>query len=133
MIVNSPAHGASISDTIKSYNCEACKKENVSSLCGRCKKVAYCDRDCQKTHWTAHKAFCQSEEKSPWYENDKLWDTKAADPRLACVRRAKNFVLNVEQHVKNAPELNYFIISKNLNNVYLSEPAPSVNKHRRLT
>lgn len=99
----------------KSYNCEYCKKENVSALCGRCKRVAYCDQNCQKTHWATHKVFCQSAEKSPWYENDKLWDKKADDPRMLCVRRAKNFVSNVEQHVKNPPVLNYFIISKRVN------------------
>ena len=28
------------------------------SLCSRCKKVAYCSKDCQKSHWKQHKKEC---------------------------------------------------------------------------
>ncbi|KAF8967062.1 hypothetical protein BDZ97DRAFT_1656914 [Flammula alnicola] len=27
--------------------------------CGRCKTAHYCDKDCQKAHWSYHKEFCQ--------------------------------------------------------------------------
>jgi hypothetical protein len=29
------------------------------SLCGRCRKVAYCSEQCQKAHWPGHKKFCK--------------------------------------------------------------------------
>src|SRR5579871_1791540 len=27
-------------------------------LCSACKNAAYCDKDCQKAHWSVHKAQC---------------------------------------------------------------------------
>jgi hypothetical protein len=29
------------------------------SLCGRCRRVAYCSEQCQKAHWKGHKKFCK--------------------------------------------------------------------------
>jgi hypothetical protein len=29
------------------------------SKCGRCSKVAYCSRDCQKADWVRHKLVCR--------------------------------------------------------------------------
>ncbi|KAJ0109441.1 mynd zinc finger [Diaporthe amygdali] len=28
------------------------------SVCSRCKVASYCDHDCQKAHWSAHKPSC---------------------------------------------------------------------------
>lgn len=38
--------------------CESCNKEGAKAICGRCKKVVYCNRECQKAHYRAHKALC---------------------------------------------------------------------------
>ncbi|CAI5485746.1 unnamed protein product [Closterium sp. Naga37s-1] len=32
-------------------------------LCSRCGKVAYCNRECQKAHWSSHKLTCQPKAK----------------------------------------------------------------------
>ena len=47
-------------------NCKACgkKEEELGGglqmmRCARCCNVSYCDGECQKAHWTAHKAFCK--------------------------------------------------------------------------
>lgn len=39
--------------------CATCIKisDNLS-VCGKCKKVKYCGRDCQKKDWSEHKLIC---------------------------------------------------------------------------
>ena len=41
--------------------CAFCDKKFTSkrSKCGRCKKVAYCDKNCQTNHWKTHKMVCK--------------------------------------------------------------------------
>ena len=41
-------------------HCGNCQRENVRlKKCSRCKKVSYCSRKCQKTHWnTKHREHC---------------------------------------------------------------------------
>ena len=40
--------------------CAYCHKASVEELkfCARCKKVSYCNRNCQKSAWKAHKKVC---------------------------------------------------------------------------
>jgi splicing suppressor protein 51 len=39
--------------------CASCATANVSlQQCARCRSVSYCNRDCQKTHWSTHKQSC---------------------------------------------------------------------------
>jgi len=38
--------------------CASCASSGASRQCGRCKSVAYCNRDCQKAHWKGHKRDC---------------------------------------------------------------------------
>lgn len=91
--------------------CGACEKADANKLCGRCKKVNYCNRECQVAHWAAHKVFCNGS----WYENDNLWDKNVDDLRFGCIPRAKNFVGKVLKHIPNPPKLKYFIISRKPN------------------
>ena len=38
--------------------CAACGKTGAQSRCSACRKVAYCSRSCQKSHWKSHKPEC---------------------------------------------------------------------------
>lgn len=45
-------------------NCNKCKKGSTDEarklqLCGGCRTVQYCSRDCQKADWKNHKTFCK--------------------------------------------------------------------------
>ena len=40
--------------------CDACGRPDPGYRCTRCKKVAYCSRDCQQNAWQAHKLVCRS-------------------------------------------------------------------------
>ena len=48
--------------------CARCKLARVDApegrllLCGRCRLVAYCSRDCQRAHWGSHKHVCHAPE-----------------------------------------------------------------------
>jgi len=41
-------------------SCKAVKRCAVLSKCGGCRLAAYCDRNCQREHWSSHKAACKA-------------------------------------------------------------------------
>ncbi len=49
--------------------CGTCSREGIDtdplSLCERCEKIAYCNRDCQKAHWKIHKLICKPNGETP--------------------------------------------------------------------
>lgn len=49
----------------KFKNCEHCHSEISDKIrvCSACKKVAYCDSQCQKEHWKVHKQVCTYDRK----------------------------------------------------------------------
>lgn len=42
-----------------SMQCGHCTLKGATRMCGRCKKVSYCDQECQKKDWASHKKVCQ--------------------------------------------------------------------------
>lgn len=48
----------------KNDTCIRCNKAGSVALCGRCKKVKYCGRECQTTHWKEHKVHCKQTEEA---------------------------------------------------------------------
>lgn len=46
--------------------CAQCATPNCIERCGQCKQVYYCDSECQKEHWKAHKHRCK--------EPNSMWD-----------------------------------------------------------
>ncbi|KAG2484339.1 hypothetical protein HYH03_016881 [Edaphochlamys debaryana] len=46
-------------DALKGRVCFACEEPSLRmQKCGRCHQARYCSRDCQRSHWSAHKAQC---------------------------------------------------------------------------
>lgn len=39
-------------------HCTSCGEEKPAKKCSKCKVVQYCDRNCQRLHWTWHKKSC---------------------------------------------------------------------------
>ena len=60
--------------------CATCGEEKVPHKCSSCKSVQYCDRDCQKIHWSIHKKECDKLAKE--FKNLQLQsqNTPATDP-----------------------------------------------------
>jgi hypothetical protein len=38
--------------------CSTCGDEKPDKKCSKCKQVQYCDRECQRLHWSVHKKEC---------------------------------------------------------------------------
>jgi hypothetical protein len=55
--MNDNTCGNNSDNTCGNKNCQI--KCGQLSLCGKCKKIHYCSRECQKTHWPVHKPICK--------------------------------------------------------------------------
>lgn len=55
-----PPPSAGRDQAVDPYTCSYCKKHSTAILlaCGQCRKQAYCNRECQRVHWKAHKKSC---------------------------------------------------------------------------
>lgn len=42
------------------FTCAYCDKPCMQRKCARCKKVCYCNAECQKKHWSIHKLNCKN-------------------------------------------------------------------------
>lgn len=42
----------------ESSYCSSCGEEKPDKKCAKCKAVQYCDRVCQRLHWSMHKKNC---------------------------------------------------------------------------
>ena len=52
--------------------CYNCGRKSFHLLsCGRCKKTKYCDKNCQRSHWSQHKTSCQVEPQNVAGTTDK--------------------------------------------------------------
>jgi hypothetical protein len=54
-------YGAELRELYYLNSCAYCRKGNIMTLklCSKCKKVLYCNRDCQKAHYPSHKPNCK--------------------------------------------------------------------------
>jgi hypothetical protein len=55
------------------YNCHRAEEPGVVALksCMRCRIAVYCGTDCQKEHWSCHKAVCKKDAEAPDHKEIK--------------------------------------------------------------
>jgi hypothetical protein len=55
------------------YNCHRAEEPGVVALksCSRCRIAVYCGTDCQKEHWSCHKAVCKKDAEAPDHKEIK--------------------------------------------------------------
>ncbi|KAH7397322.1 hypothetical protein BKA66DRAFT_454149 [Pyrenochaeta sp. MPI-SDFR-AT-0127] len=49
----------SLNMALSSKPCSACSGQPARRRCSRCKSAYYCDRNCQKSDWKAHRGACE--------------------------------------------------------------------------
>ncbi|CAG9759493.1 unnamed protein product [Ceutorhynchus assimilis] len=52
-------------------HCNTCGEEKPAKKCSKCKVVQYCDRNCQRLHWTWHKKSCARLSPEAGVDNNK--------------------------------------------------------------
>ena len=57
------AMSSSTKNELPKMSCAMCKKKGVSLKCSGCGTVAYCNSDCQKSHWITHRPDCKLKKK----------------------------------------------------------------------
>jgi len=57
-ISSSPSCSPKSSTKTSSSNCEVCSSTSGLLKCAGCRKVCYCTKDHQKSHWKQHKSSC---------------------------------------------------------------------------
>lgn len=50
---------ATVKATIEKIACAHCGERKGTQLCGGCKKVSYCGKECQRAQWSSHKLECK--------------------------------------------------------------------------
>ena len=57
--LNEELNNMDIDKSSKRHKCIYCLKEvNGSLRCSRCRTATYCNRECQRDHWSVHKNSC---------------------------------------------------------------------------
>lgn len=97
-----------------SLSCGFCgaEKENLSK-CSRCKCVYYCSKECQKSHWKAHKPKCKTTSEIP-AANEKLH--KFPQP-------ARKDLDSIARFVCSSLKTKYFSV---INDVFVDEKALNI-------
>lgn len=60
-------------------HCNTCGEEKPAKKCSKCKVVQYCDRNCQRLHWTWHKKSCARLSQEGGGSSDPVKPTKEID------------------------------------------------------
>lgn len=84
------------------------EKKNLSK-CSRCKSVFYCSKECQKSHWKAHKPNCKSPPEIP-----------AAKDKLKFPQPTRKDLDSIARFVCNSLKAKYFSV---INDVFEDEKA----------
>lgn len=89
------------------FSCEFqnCIQKELSpklSLCGSCKSIAYCSKDCQKTDWNNHKTKCLKLKSER--EHLKSLDSVGNLPELARLNISTIIESNANFNANNIPQ-----------------------------
>ncbi|XP_048366893.1 ankyrin repeat and MYND domain-containing protein 2 isoform X2 [Sphaerodactylus townsendi] len=79
--------------------CTTCGEKGAAKRCSTCKMVIYCDQNCQKMHWFAHKKVCKMLK-----EAQEKQEIKAANEKKRQERKQKRAVQAAES-ISNQEQL----------------------------
>eukprot|EP01084_Bolivina_argentea_P038276 70775_1 len=104
-----PSATSKIAETaVKSNKCSNCSKPNAESLCGGCKKIYYCNQDCQAANWKKHKNLCDYIQKQNKQIKNDLFAAKNINVKGNYVKRI-DLLLNVyKQFIENNGKYNEY-------------------------
>lgn len=54
--------GCLLRPSLSAQHCANCRNEGAKLRCSTCKKVVYCNRNCQRSDWRFHKRICKKPE-----------------------------------------------------------------------
>ena len=85
-----------------SESCVCCGERHSINKCSVCKMVRYCNKTCQKLHWTTHKLFCSElKKKSEVLREEKEKTKELEDSKLVGVENNLN-IMNMEDKLENS-------------------------------
>ncbi|RLN10457.1 hypothetical protein BBJ28_00022745 [Nothophytophthora sp. Chile5] len=91
MCLAAPPAAASAAPAAVRKTCLACGKQGVKNRCGGCKRVFFCDRECQRQSWTTHRPLCVPPTASEAAEGSTVRipaETPAPAPSIPCAAAA---------------------------------------------
>ncbi|KAG0699142.1 Ankyrin repeat and MYND domain-containing protein 2 [Chionoecetes opilio] len=98
--------------------CSTCGQETKKDLkkCSKCKMAQYCDKCCQKLHWSTHKKFCEKLAMEYRKREKKLEEERSIEEEEEKESKA-DVVADIEERIKESNDCDKDLASqaKNIN------------------